>query len=150
MSQLNCLSIIFATLIFPLTGHAACLVHVPVKEFLHSSGFTIRFDFTSILEKKGYIEVDDPSRADQILLLEGNEIEGSIHQAEGRLVMGGHEVSRKRYCFTQFCGVSDYAQAFRKAYRALDRELPVCGNGSSSSEEVSHFDLTTLPSTGLK
>ena len=119
---------IFASLVLAESGHADCLVHVPVKEYLHSSGYSIRFDFTPILEKKGYFEVEDPSRADLVLLLEGNELEGRIHQAEARLEMGGVQVSRKRYCFTQFCGVSDYAQAFRKAYRALDRELPVCGN----------------------
>jgi hypothetical protein len=123
------LGLMTAGTIWAQESFATCKVHVPVHEYLHSSGYSIYFDFSSILVKKGYEEVDDPALADQVLKLEGNEIEGRVHRAEARFVIGEIEVVQRRWCFTQYCAISDYASAFRKAYKRLDRELPVCVTG---------------------
>ncbi len=116
-------------LFFLLSGvsaEAGCRVFVPEKEFLHDSGYSIRFDFSSVLNSKKYEEVYDPSLADFVLSISGSEIEGRLHRAEARIKMGDLEVSKRRLCLTQFCGISDYAKSFSKAYREFSRSLPVC------------------------
>lgn len=122
-----------ASLVLPLfsvflsiTAQAQCRVHVPVKDFLHESGYSIYFDFAAIFDRKGYQEVEDASLADHVLLLEGMEIEGRFHRAQARFLFGDLEVFTRRVCLTQYCGISDYAVAFRKAYRSLDKKIPPC------------------------
>ncbi len=124
-----------ASFLFPLfsvffasSAQAQCRVHVPVKDYLHDSGYSIYFDFSAIFDRKGYQEVEDASLADHVLFLEGMEIEGRFHRAQARFLFGDLEVSTRRVCLTQYCGISDFAGAFRKAYRSLENKIPLCSS----------------------
>ncbi len=115
-----------ASVLSPALALAECRVHVPVKEFWHDSGYSIRFDFQAVLEPKGYLEVVEASQSDLVLMVSGQEVQGRIHRARAELSLGSLSVSAEKLCFTQWCGIQDYAAAFRKAYRLLARRLPVC------------------------
>lgn len=111
-----------------LSAHsqAGCKVFIPDPVFYHDSGYSINFDFYSLLKDKGYEEVNERSSADHVLQMEGVEVEGRLHKAEGNLSMGSLRVSHRTTCFTQFCGISDYARSFQKTYREFSKKLPHC------------------------
>ena len=104
---------------------AACRVFVPVKIF-DNSGYSIRFDFTKIFSEKGYTEVASSEEADHVLLVEGEEGMGNFHKAIAMIKMDDLLVEESVTCFTQYCGISDYAKSFNKAYKTLNKKLPVC------------------------
>jgi hypothetical protein len=104
---------------------ANCEVYIPNKYFHHDSGYSINFDFYKLLQPKGYVEVGDSS-APQVLLIEGQEITGRFHKAQARMSFGDIHIIQNVVCLTQWCGVSDYAKAFNKAYRRLSDQLPFC------------------------
>ncbi len=112
--------------LLPSVTLADCRVHIPQKEFLHDSGFSIRFDFESILTAKGYVEVPEPAASDLMLTLSGQEVEGRLHRARAEMRFGNLQVVEEKICFTQWCGIQDYASAFRKAYRSLGRRISNC------------------------
>jgi hypothetical protein len=105
---------------------AECRVYIPEKEFLHSSGYAIQFDFESILTPRGYVEVIDPSTSDLVLTVSGQEVEGRFHRARAEMRFGSLQITEEKICFTQWCGIQDYASAFRKAYRSLGRRISNC------------------------
>lgn len=105
---------------------ADCKVFVPEKTFLHTSGYSISFDFTKMLSEKGYTEVFSVDEASGVLELAGNEIEERLHKAEGTLKLGDLMVSERVTCFTQYCAISDYAKAFNKVYKKFSKQLPAC------------------------
>lgn len=134
MRLIVCLS---ALLIFSSNAMSACQVIIPEKDFLHDSGYSLTFDFTKLLNDNGYVETYDASKADYELRLEGIErVTPRFHHAVGKLELiayngdGDYVAAESILCFTQFCGISDYARAFNKSYKKLNRALPHCLNGS--------------------
>lgn len=105
---------------------AQCKVFVPEHIFYHDSGYSINFDFYSLLHPRGYSEVESPETADHILRVEGLEVEGRLHKAQATLSIDDIKVTEVQTCFTQFCGISDYAKAFNKAYKKFSKQLPAC------------------------
>ncbi len=120
------ISLVAALASFSHSASAACLVYVPEKTYLHSSGYTIRLDLESLLSSKGYEETDRPELAQYLFLMKGEEIEGRIHRAKTTLSLNEFSVTKDRVCLTQWCGVSDYGVAFGRAYRAMMKSLPAC------------------------
>ena len=120
--------LIVATILFSMTSTsmANCRVFIPEKEFLHDSGYSIRFDFTKMLSDKNYSEVLSSDEADYVLKLEGIEQETRIHRAVTRMEVGSIKVEESVACFTQYCGISDYAKSFNKSYKKLSKQLPAC------------------------
>ena len=113
-------------LLFTIDANAACKVFVPVKEFI-VAGYPIRFEFTSMFDRKGYTEVFTLDEADHVLKVEGIEDDShALHHAVAKLSFDRIQVVEAKSCFTQFCGVSDYGKVFNKAYRQLSKELPAC------------------------
>jgi hypothetical protein len=106
-------------------ANAACRVFVPVKIF-DNSGYSIRFDFTKVFSEKGYTEVASSEEADHELLVEGEEGMGNFHKAIAMIKMDDLLVKESVTCFTQYCGISDYAKSFNKAYKTLNKKIPVC------------------------
>jgi hypothetical protein len=106
-------------------AQATCRVFVPVKIF-DNSGYSIRFDFTKIFSEKGYVEVASGEEADHQLLIEGEEGTGNFHKAIAMIKMDDLLVKESVTCFTQYCGISDYAKSFNKAYNTLNKKLPTC------------------------
>lgn len=105
---------------------ASCRVYIPNKLFSHA-GYSIQFDFTEVLQKKGYTEVTRSPEADHTLDLEGTERIGRrFHFAEAQISMSGIRGSFEKVCITQLCGIQDFARSFLKAYRQFDRNLPRC------------------------
>ena len=118
--------IIFAFFGFTLNAHSACRVFVPEQEFIHA-GYPIRFDFGSLLASKGYEEVYTEEGADLRLTLSGAEVETTrFHEAHGVLELGPDRVETRVICFTQWCGISDFAKAFSKSYKKLKKQIPKC------------------------
>lgn len=109
-----------------------CKVFIPEKEFLHDSGYSIRFDFTELLSKKNYKETYIQEEANFEITLRGIERETPrFHHAVGFLEMSDGEgnlytVQESKLCFTQFCSISDYARAFNKSYKKLGKMIPSC------------------------
>lgn len=119
---------LIAAILFSIasTAMANCRVFIPEKEFLHDSGYSIRFDFTKMLSDKHYAEVTSMDEANYILKLEGIEQETRIHRAVSRMEIGEIKVEESVACFTQYCGISDYAKSFNKSYKKLSKLLPAC------------------------
>ena len=117
--------LMIAFLLLSQVAFADCRVYVPEKEF-YNSGYTITFDFYKMLNDKKYSEVYTPDEADFILKLEGIEQEGRLHKAVGVLELGPYKVKESITCFTQLCGISDYARAFSKSYKKISALIPVC------------------------
>jgi hypothetical protein len=113
-------------LLFPWMVLADCRVYIPQKEFLHDSGYSIRFEFETVLSPKGYVEVFEPGASDLVLMVSGQEVEGRLHRARAEMIFGDLRITEEKICFTQWCGIQDYASAFRKAYRNLSRRIPAC------------------------
>lgn len=118
--------LILSTMLLTNVAFARCKVFVPERIFHHDSGYSINFDFYSLLQPKGYSEVESPEAADLILKVEGLEVEGRLHKAQATLAMDTLSVTEVQTCFTQFCGISDYAKAFNKAYKKFSKQLPAC------------------------
>jgi hypothetical protein len=110
----------------PAMAFADCRVYVPQKEFLHDSGYSIRFDFESILAPRGYQEVFEASASDHVLRISGQEVSGRLHRARAEMTFRDLHITEEKVCFTQWCGIQDYAAAFRKAYRSLGRRMQNC------------------------
>ena len=109
-----------------LNAVANCHVYIPEKEFYHQ-GYTVYFDFTEMLTKKNFIEVSSQAEADQILHLEGVEVEGPrFHTAKSMMTIGDLKVMDSKVCLTQLCSIRDFAKAFIKSYKKLSELLPVC------------------------
>lgn len=107
---------------------AACRVFIPKKTF-NNSGYDFRFDFGPLLEAKHYTEADRPEGADSVLSIRGEEFIGRyFHHALGAIELGGIRAVGDRRCFTQLCGIRDFAKAFNDAYRELMKKVPVCGS----------------------
>jgi len=106
-------------------AQASCRVFIPVKEF-HNSGYTLNFDFTKMFHDKNYLEVSSAEEADLELKLQGIEQEGRFHRAVAVLEMGAFKAEESIVCYTQNCGISDYAKAFNKAYKKLSAIIPAC------------------------
>jgi hypothetical protein len=124
------------TVFFAMTSFIAqasnnCKVFIPTKDYWHA-GYTIYFDFENILKEKKMVEVYEQSNADFILLVEGNELEERyFHHAFAKLSLNQKsgkslEYTDSRRCFTQFCGIADFAKSFNRAYRKLLKNHPVC------------------------
>jgi hypothetical protein len=121
------------SLFLSLNSMANCNIFIPKKEYLHDSGYSISFDFTSIIGPKNYIEVYSQSEATYRLELEGVErVTPTFHFAmailrvvssNGELVTKSQQQTR---CYTQLCGISDYGSSFRKAYQELKTKLLSC------------------------
>lgn len=107
-------------------ARANCRVFIPEREFHHDSGYSINFNFQALLRPKNYTEVPSREEADQELIVKGTEQTGRIHRALARMEMGNLKVEDSVMCFTQLCGVGDYAQAFNKVYKKFSKQLPVC------------------------
>jgi hypothetical protein len=118
--------LILSMMIVTTFANANCNVFVPDRIFHHDSGYSINFDFYSLLESKGYREVDHAEDADHVLKIEGVELEGRFHKAQAGISMGTLKILETQTCLTQFCGISDYAKAFNKAYRKFSKQLPAC------------------------
>lgn len=118
--------ILTIVLLMTSTAIADCRVFIPEKEFLHDSGYSIRFDFTKMLTDKKYTEVSSPEMADYILTLGGLEQESRIHRAVTRMEMGEVRVEESVACFTQNCGISDFAKSFNRSYKKLAKKLLDC------------------------
>ena len=120
------LVLLLASMLFSFSIMANCNVFIPEKEF-NASGYPIIFDFTKLLESKNYLEVYSPEQADLWLTIEGVEFEGPrFHRAQAIMKLGDFKVDESVLCLTQFCGVSDYGKAFRKAYKKLSALIPQC------------------------
>lgn len=124
--------IIFFLFLLPLAQASEnCKVYIPIKDYWHA-GYTIYFEFGNFLNEKKMVEVDQESKADFILLVEGEEAEERyFHHAVARLSMNtklGKSLEYKESirCLTQFCGIADFAKSFNRAYRKLLKNHPVC------------------------
>jgi hypothetical protein len=118
--------IVFAFFGFTLNAHSGCRVFVPEQEFIHA-GYPIHFDFGNLLASKGYEEVYAAEGADFLLRLSGAEVETArFHEAHGVLELGPDRVETRVICFTQWCGISDFAKAFSKSYQKLKKQIPHC------------------------
>jgi hypothetical protein len=124
------MKILFFTLwMGTLTAQASdCLVHIPEKVFYHH-GYTINFDFDSLLKSKGFFETTDRSAPGK-LIMEGIEQEGRFHRAVGRLEFffkgESFKAEESVVCLTQLCALADYAKAFNKSYKKLSGIMPSC------------------------
>lgn len=118
--------LVFLSVLFSVHSDAACRIFIPEKSFNHY-GYDLHFDFGSLLDAKGYVEVESAEEADAVLSIKGEEFIGRFfHHALGAIELGGARAVGDRRCFTQFCGIRDFARAFNEAYRQLMKTAPVC------------------------
>jgi len=116
---------------FSVLASENCKVFIPVKHYWHA-GYTIYFDFGNILREKKLVEVPEETLADFVLKVEGNEVEQRyFHHAQARLSVYHNSGKSIEYqesirCFTQFCGIADFAKSFNRAYRKLLKNHPAC------------------------
>ncbi len=118
--------VILSMMLVTNLAFAQCKVFVPERIFYHDSGYSINFDFYSLLQPKGYMEVASAEEADHVLTVLGTELEGRFHKAQASMVMGSVKVIETKTCLTQLCGISDYAKAFNKAYKKFSKQLQSC------------------------
>lgn len=118
--------LILSMMLVTKLAFAQCRVFVPERIFHHDSGYSINFDFYSLLQPKGYKEVAFEEEADDVLRVAGVELDGRFHKAQASMVMGAVKVIETQTCMTQLCGISDYAKAFNKAYKKFSKQLPAC------------------------
>jgi len=123
--------LVILSMLFSLSAVANCKVYIPVKYFLHDSGYGIGFDFTAILEKKNYQETLIPEEASYQINLEGTEVMGRLHKAQTYMEMIGRDgevvkAEKSVTCFTQYCAVSDYSKSFNQTMRQLGKLIPSC------------------------
>ncbi len=107
-------------------AQANCNVYIPEREFHHDSGFSLNFNFQQLLGDKGYVEVATAEEEDHILKIEGVEVDGRFHKALARMEMGPWKAEETVTCLTQYCGLSDYARSFNKAYKKISKQIPRC------------------------
>jgi hypothetical protein len=119
-------------ILFPLISHSNCKVFIPEKVFLHA-GLEINFDFSKILKDKNYYEVLTNNEGhDYEVHIQGIEPDRNhFHFAETLitfldsqrdLVKAGGSVR----CFTQNCGVGDFAKSFNKSMKSFAKNIPPC------------------------
>jgi hypothetical protein len=128
--KMNGLLIVLIILSSAMT-QASCKVFIPVKEFLHA-GYTIYFDFETILKNKNMEETNEELKADYTLVANGFELEEryfnyaatnlTINDMSGK----SHEYQERVRCLTQLCGVSDFSKSFNKVFRKLLKIHPSC------------------------
>ena len=105
---------------------AKCRIYIPVKSFNHE-GYTVFFDFNDLLTKKNYTEVFSPDEADDVIMVNGVEIEGPrFHHAKSIIEMVDLKIEDSVTCLTQICSIRDFGKAFRKSYKKLSDQLPHC------------------------
>mgnify|MGYP003574887982 FL=1 len=123
--------ILLSVLLFSQYSFSNCTVYAPVKDF-NVAGYVINFDFTKMLNDKGYSEVYSENEANYLLTVEGIEQEGRFHKAQSVMTLSDFNqnviatTTNSVTCFTMSCAVSDYAKSFRKAYQDLSKKLPTC------------------------
>lgn len=113
-------------LFFSVNAFSNCSVFIPEKKFYHESGYAINFDFTSLIESKGYSEVFSPEFASSVLTIKGVEIRGRFKKAEASISIDQLTVTESVVCLTQMCSIFDFNKAFRKTYLKLEKSLPFC------------------------
>jgi hypothetical protein len=123
--------LIILSMSISLSAMANCKVYIPVKYFLHDSGYGIGFDFTAILEKKNYEETLIPEEASYQLNLNGTEVTGRFHKALTYMELIGRngeviKTEKAVTCFTQYCAISDYSKSFNHTMRQLGKLIPSC------------------------
>jgi len=87
---------------------------------------TLYFDFTKMLEDKNYHEVYSPDVADFVIKIKGVEELGRLNKAVTTIELGSFAAQEPVTCFTQFCGISDFAKSFNKSYKKLSKILADC------------------------
>jgi hypothetical protein len=115
-------------LAFLISTHAfaKCRIYIPVKSFNHE-GYTVFFDFNDLLSKKNYTEVFNPDEADDVIMVDGVEIDGPrFHHAKSIIEMVDLKIEDSVTCLTQICSIRDFGKAFRKSYKKLSDQLPDC------------------------
>lgn len=111
---------------FSSFSFSQCNVFVPEKTFYHDSGYSIDFEFSSLLSSKGYVEVFDASSSDFTLDVSGEEVKGRFHRAKATFSMDSITSTESVLCLTQYCSIVDYGKAFRKAFKKFSESIPSC------------------------
>ena len=111
--------------LYCFAGYSACDVYIPEKTFYHDSGYSINFEFDSILSSKRYFEVGTKD-ATYVLTFHGEEIRGRFRKARAILSMGETHIQKEVTCFYMTCGITDYQKAFSKAFSEFSKNLKEC------------------------
>lgn len=118
--------ILFLTVFLATNLWANCGVYIPVKTYYHNAGYEITFNTDKLLGEKGYFEVNHPEDAQFVLLIKGEETEGTFHKAVTKMTLGSYEGTHSVTCFTQSCAVSDFIRSFNKSFKKLEKSLKRC------------------------